>query len=405
MRVVMLAPAFPSEMPLFARGLASVGASVVGVGDQPAAALPELTRESLDDYLQVPSMFDDDAVVDAVRHAHRQRPIERVETLWEPLVLQAAKVRAAIGLPGLSIEQAIAFRDKERMKQVLEAAGVRVPRHARASSAADCFAAAERIGYPLIVKPIAGAGSADTHRIDDHAELERVMPLLRHVPTVSVEEFVDGDEYTFDTICAGGEILYHNVSWYRPRPLIARTVEWISPQTVTLRDVDDPRLAPGVELGRAVLAALGYRDGFTHMEWFLTHRGEAVFGEIGARPPGARSVEIMNYASDVDVFSGWAEAIVHGRWSQPIERRYNSAIIFKRAQGRGRIRTITGLERYLTRHGRHVVSVDLLPPGTPRRNWKSTLLSDGWVIVRHPDLGTLLEIADRFGTDVQMFAE
>ncbi len=405
MRVLMLAPAFPSEMPFFARGLASVGAKVVGVGDQPVAALPSQTREALDDYLQVPTLFDSGAVLDAVRSYHSRAPIEKVETLWEPLVLLAAELRQALGLPGLTVAQAHAFRDKERMKQVLEEAGLRVPRHSKESTARGCYEAAESIGFPLILKPIAGAGSADTYRVDDRGELDAVMPLLRHVPVVSVEEFIDGEEYTFDTICAGGEVLYHNVSWYRPRPLVARTVEWISPQTVTLRDVERPELAAGVKLGHGVLEALGYRDGFTHMEWFRTSEGEAVFGEIGARPPGARSVEIMNYACDIDVFSGWAEAVVHGRLSQPIERRYNSAIIFKRAKGRGRITGITGLEGFLTRFHRHVVSVELLPPGTPRRNWKSTLLSDGWAIVRHPDLGALLEIADRFGTDVQMYAE
>jgi hypothetical protein len=45
-------------------------------------------------------------------------------------------------------------------------------------------------------------------------------------------------------------------------------VEWISPQTVTLRDVEQPELRDGVRLGLAVLEALGFRTGFTHMEWF-----------------------------------------------------------------------------------------------------------------------------------------
>src|SRR3712207_8441476 len=38
-------------------------------------------------------------------------------------------------------------------------------------------------------------------------ELADVLPLLRHVPEVSVEEFVDGEEFTYDTVCAGGEVL------------------------------------------------------------------------------------------------------------------------------------------------------------------------------------------------------
>ena len=61
-------------------------------------------------------------------------------------------------------------------------------------------------------------------------------------------------------------------------------------------------------------------------------------------------------------------------------------------------------ESLLARYGPHVAAVDLLPPGAPRRNWKQTLLSDGSIIVRHPSLDTALEMADRIGTDLQMYA-
>src|SRR5690606_6445818 len=115
----------------------------------------------------------------------------------------------------------------ERMKQVLDAAGIRTPRHFAAESVAECWQAAERTGFPLIIKPIAGAGSADTYRIDGPDALRAVLPRLRHVPRVSVEEFIDGEEYTFDTITIDGRIAYFNIAWYRPRPLVARSHEWI----------------------------------------------------------------------------------------------------------------------------------------------------------------------------------
>jgi hypothetical protein len=320
-------------------------------------------------------------------------------------VVLAARLREALGVPGMRVEQAIRFRDKEQMKAALDAAGIRTPRHARATTESACREAAERIGFPLIVKPIAGAGSADTHRVEGRADLERLLPRVRHVEQVSVEEFIDGEEYTFDTICAGGRILYHNVSWYRPRPLIGRSLEWVSPQTVALREPDREELAPGRAMGRAVIDALRFEEGFSHMEWFLTPRGEAVFGEIAARPPGALSVDVMNYSCDIDTYRGWAEAVISGRLGQPVERRYNAAVIFKRAQGSGRIREVRGLERLVSRFRPHVVDVDLLPVGAPRRDWKQTLLSDGHIIVRHPDLQATLEMADRVGTDVQLFAE
>lgn len=404
MNVLFLSPGFPSEMPLFVEGLAKVGATVVGLGDQPAAALPENVRRILAHHIQASSLWDEQKTVREVLDFAKHARIDRVECLWEPGMILAARIREALGVPGMTVEQTIPFRDKEAMKAKLDRAGIRTPHHYRAATSDQVREAAERIGYPLIVKPIAGAGSADTYRVNDKNELDGILPMLRHVQEVSVEEFVEAEEFTFDTICHRGEIGYFNICWYRPRPLIAKTYEWMSPQTIALRDPFVDHLAPGREMGVRVLQALGYQDGYTHMEWYRKENGEAVFGEIGARPPGARTVELMNYACDIDVFVGWAEAICHGRFSQRIDRKYNAASIFKRAQGEGWIRRVEGLDHFLGHHGRHVCVMDLLPVGAHRRDWKAVLLSDGIVIVRHPELSRLIEIADAVGTDIRMFA-
>ena len=402
--VLMISPGYPGEMPFYARGLAQVGARVLGIGDTPTAGLPAMARDALHAYLPVRSLWQTADVIDAVRAWPMARHIDRVECLWEVGMDLAAALREALGLPGMSPAETVPFRDKEAMKLALDAAGIRTPRHERARSETEVRAAAARIGYPLIIKPIAGAGSADTYRVDGAGELDGVIARTRHVREVSVEEFIEGEEFTFDTVCAGGRILYHNVAWYRPCPLLARTQEWVSPQTISLRDVEAPHLATGVALGRAVIRALGYRTGFTHMEWFLTSKGEAVFGEIGARPPGARSTDLMNYSCDFDVWTAWAEAVCHGRISQPIRRLYNTAIVFKRAQGEGTIRRVDGLEAVRRAFGAHIVAVDLLPVGAHRRNWKATLLSDGWLIVRHPDLERTVAMADAIGETVQLYA-
>jgi hypothetical protein len=404
MKVLFLSPGYPPEMPYFVRGLASVGATVLGIGDGSPGALPEMTRKHLADYLQLPSLWNEEATIAALRAWPAARGLDRVECLWEPGMILAAQIREALGLPGMTVAETNPFRDKEDMKRVLDAAGIRTPRHARAHTESEVRAAAERLGYPLIIKPIAGAGSADTFRVDGPEELGGALGRTRHVPEMSVEEFIDGEEFTFDTICAGGHILYRNISWYRPRPLIARQHEWVSSQTIALRDIEVPHLAGGAAMGDAVIQALGFRDGFTHMEWFLKADGEAVFGEIGARPPGARSTEIMNYSCDFDSWAAWAEAVVHGRISQDTDKRYNAAMIFKRARGEGRIQRIEGLERLLAEFGEHIVSVDLLPVGTPRRNWKQTLTSDGWIMLRHPSLAATVEMADRVATDLRMIA-
>jgi len=404
MNVLFISPGFPAEMPFFTRGLGEVGATVIGIGDQPESMIPDTARPHLAAYFQLERLWDEDAVVAEVRRITKIGRIDRVECLWEPGMILAARLREALDVPGMRVPETVPFRDKESMKQVLDRAGIRTPRHRRAVSDDEIRAAAGAIGYPLVVKPIAGAGSADTHRVDDPAGLEAVLPKIAHVPEVSVEEFIDGEEFTFDTVCANGEILFENMAWYRPRPLIARTLQWVSPQTVTLRNIDRPELEVGRRMGREVLKALGYRTGFTHMEWFLKPDGEAVFGEIAARAPGAKSVDLMNYCCEGDLFTAWAEASCHGRITQDLRRRYNSVVIFKRAQGEGRIQRVDGLDGLLASFGPYIRSVELLPIGAPRRNWKATLLSDGYVFLRHHDLQTALEMADRVGTDLRMVA-
>ncbi|HYW32238.1 MAG TPA: ATP-grasp domain-containing protein [Gemmatimonas sp.] len=403
--VLMLTPGYPGEMPLFTRGLSEQGATVLGVANGPVHELPELARRHLSAYLQVPDLFTNpESAIVQLRAWLGSRTIDRVCCLWEPGVEIAAQIREALGVPGQSYEQALRFRNKDLMKQALASGGVRVPRHEVASSAKGVWEAAEIIGYPLIIKPIAGAGSQDTFRCDDADDVTSAISQLGHIHEVDVEEFIDGEEFTYDTICAGGEIKYFHIGYYRPRPLVARTKEWISPQTLTYRNVDDPWVAGGRAMGEDVLRVLGYDTGFTHMEWYLKSNGEAVFGEVAARPPGARTVDLMNYASDVDLFVGWAEAELHGTFSVEVERKYNTACITKRAIGQGRIQRIEGLDRVAARCGEWLCAVDLLPLGSPRRDWKSTLLSDGYLMVRHEDWQETMDMADFIGTDLTMYA-
>ncbi len=404
MHVLMLSPGFPGEMPYFTRALAQVGAQVIGIGDQPEGALPSVARENLAAYVQVRSWQDEGQVLQQVQDVARRVEIHRVECLWEPYMILAAKMREMIGLPGLTVSKTIPFRDKEIMKRVLDDAGIRTPKHASATTVAGVREAAQTIGYPLIVKPIAGAGSANTYRIESDSDLESVLPALRGVPEVSVEEFVQGEDYTFDTICANGRVAHHSIAFYRPRALVQKTALWISPQTVVVRDVDAPHLEPGRAMGRQVLEALGFETGYTHMEWYRTPSGEAVFGEIAARPPGARLVDLINFASDVDTYRGWAEVVCNGEFTQSVDRKFNAAWIFKRAQGHGRIQRIDGLAPLVQEYGQWICELDLLPVGAARRDPAQVLMGDGIIIVRHPDLDTLLHMADRFAAEVRMYA-
>ncbi len=405
MRVVFLSPNYPPEMQQYTRGLAEVGVEVYGIGDANVDALPGDVKRHMHGYLQVPRIMDEDDVMARASEWLRGKNIDRVLANWEPLVILAARMREAWRLPGMSVDAVTGFRDKQLMKERVRAAGLRVPKSTRARTVAEVRAAAEAIDYPLVVKPIAGAGSADTYRCGSRAELEDALEKMGNVPEVSVEEYIEGDELTFDTVSIGGVPAYMNVAHYLPKPLEARSNEWISPCVITVRDLDQPGIRVGVELGKKVLKALGMGDGFTHMEWFRTPKGEAVFGEIGCRPGGACLVDQMNYTGDIDLFREWARASCWRAFEASTARPYHCGIVFKRAKGQGRITSIHGLRAFHEKYGRWICEDKLLRPGTPRRNWKQTLLSDGYVIVRHPTWDGAYEMCSDISTKITLYAE
>ena len=408
MKVVLLSPAFPAEMAKFTRALAELGAHVLGIGDTPRSELPAGVKADLSDYLTVPRILDVEDVLNRASDWLRGRDVDRVLTNWEPCVLLAARLRERWGMPGMSVDTLLAFRDKETMKTRLRAAGVRVPRSARVRTAAQVRAVADEIGFPLILKPIGGAGCADTFKVEGWPDLEKVLPLLGNLSEASCEEYIEGEALTFDTLCIGGRPAMENVSIYVPKPLDAMANEWISPMAISIRDLGQPHLAGGIALGRAVLDVLGMQDGATHMEWFRTPSGEAVFGEIGCRFGGAGLVDQMNFTSDIDLHREWANVMCRGRFEADPTRKYNVGMIFKRARGWGTITRIEGLHGWLKAcqaRGGQVVEETLSRPGTPRRDWKQAQLADGRLMVRHPDWEDTWAMSQAAARDIQIYAQ
>lgn len=404
MDVLFLSPAYPPEMQQFTRGLAQAGARVWGVGDSDPSSFSDALKANLAGYLRVPAILDEDDVIRRLEAWLGDKRPTKVEANWEVVTLLAARLRERWGLPGMSVDTVDGFRDKQLMKERVAAAGLPVPQSVRARTVAGVWAAAQTIGFPLVMKPIAGAGSADTFRCDSPRDLENALAITGHVAEVSLETFITGQEYTFETLSVAGKPVFRSVSMYVPNTLVARQNEWISPIILCLRDLADPEVAGGVSLGDRVLGALDMGTGFTHMEWYRRPNGSVVFGEVACRPPGANMVDLMNYANDIDLFAAWGEAVVHGRVSLPNDRPWNAAIVFKRARGDGRIQRVTGLERFVARHGRWIARLDLLPVGAHRRNWRQTFLSDGNIVVRHPDPQACLNMAREAAATIHLFA-
>ncbi len=104
--------------------------------------------------------------------------------------IQAAEVDSTSG-----VAEAIA-QDKELTKQLLDAAGVPVPRGRPVTSAEDGWAAAQDIGLPVVVKPQDGnQGKGVTVNIVTREQLDAAYASAAEHGEVMVEKFLPGFDY------------------------------------------------------------------------------------------------------------------------------------------------------------------------------------------------------------------
>ena len=93
MNVILLEPAFPAYQRDFARALAEIGATVIGIGERSRHELDDQLKSWLAHYEQVRSVVDDDALFSAVRRIQGMLWVDRLEATIEAHVLPAARVR------------------------------------------------------------------------------------------------------------------------------------------------------------------------------------------------------------------------------------------------------------------------------------------------------------------------
>jgi biotin carboxylase len=301
----------------------------------------------------------------------------------EQLQVPLGEVREALGIEGMGAEAARNFRDKGRMKDVLERAGVPCARHARVTDETAAREFARRTGFPLVVKPAAGAGARGTYRVSGPEELVTALAASRPAPErpTVIEEFVTGEEFSFDTVSIHGRPVWHSLSRYLPAPLHVVDTPWIQWCVLIPREVDHPRYDDIRAVAFRALAALGMGTGLSHMEWFRRPDGAVLVSEVGARPPGAQITSLMSWANDVDLYRAWARLVVFDEFDPPA-RRFAAGCAYLRGQGQGRVRATHGLDEVLAELAELVVEHRAPAPGAaPTGSYEG----EGYVIVRHPE--------------------
>jgi hypothetical protein len=403
LNVLFVAPFLSTNMLVCLRALARLeGVSLGVLSHDPASALPPDLRQRVAGHERVSDVNDPGQLLSAAR-AFQQRwgRVDRLLGFLEQLQVPLGSVRDALGIPGMGEAVARNFREKNRMKEVLRAAGLPVARQALLSDWDGARRFADQVGFPLVLKPPAGLGSRNTARVSSLEELRAGLVQLGASPSspVQAEEFIRGAEYTFETVSVRGRPVWHSSSRYLPGPLEVLENPWMQYVVVVPREPLVPEAVAFRSTNVAALAALGMGTGLTHMEWFRRADGTVVVSEVAARPPGVHLMPMMGHAHETDFWARWAELMVFERWEVP-ERKWAVGCAFFRGQGPGQVvRAVEGLAEAQRQAGSYVVDRQLPRVGQPRA---SSYEGEGWAIVRAPTTAEALQALRALVTQVRV---
>ncbi|MFJ8582770.1 acetyl-CoA carboxylase biotin carboxylase subunit family protein [Micromonospora sp. NPDC093277] len=244
-------------------------------------------------------------------------PIDKVLSLSEFSQFGAAYLAQLLGVDEPSVETSVLVRDKRAMKAKVSGRGVRCARFVSLTTT-DVAGSVKRVdaelGFPVIVKPVAGLGSVDTRSVASSAELTE---LLQGVATNGVVQFlmaeepVRGEEYHVDAVWAGGRVQMLAISRYlKPRMLVTHPGR--ENGSIILPRAGHAELYARVEAMQAeVNAALEIHSGITHLELFEDAEGQLWFSEIATRYAGGAIPESFR-PYGMDLREMWIESALNG---------------------------------------------------------------------------------------------
>jgi biotin carboxylase len=263
--------------------------------------------------------------VDAVVAAIATGPTPAtVFTNSDHLQVQAALAAAYFGVPGKDWRAALGVKNKAEMRRRLAAAGLDAVWHTEVCPDQDLAHVADReVPFPCVVKPREGVASEDVMLVDTMAELVLRCTQIRQRRsgvTLIVEEYLDGELYTVETLGDGHR--RHVLGGFRtslspPPQFIELGLTFIHAHSASITDqvlaqLDALDVGFGachtefvVRDGRARLIEVNYRAigdqcdlllqhvlGIPLFEHILrTHLGEALPSDLGIRAHRAARID------------------------------------------------------------------------------------------------------------------
>jgi biotin carboxylase len=247
--------------------------------------------------VEVPTLGDGADLHALLRERWGPRPPDGVICRSQHHACEIAALTRTLGLRGESAATAALFGDKAAARERLAQAGLGSLRWRCIAAADEALDAAAHVGYPLVVKPVAGSGSVGVTVVDGEDALLAAVAAATQGSAVQgqrrsrvlLEEFVPGRLVSAELLVQRGEPVLLGFSERDPCPS-GVTAETGGHFPARFDGLDRAR-----EFAFAVVRALDVRDCAVHMEMMITPHGPELI-EVNGRVAGHVLVQQMSRA-------------------------------------------------------------------------------------------------------------
>ncbi len=403
--IAYITPNFTANAVRFIEALVSLhDIRLIIISQEPITLLPSWQQSRISASREVADVFDKWTLIKVLTELQKTTgTIHRILGATEQLQVPMAEARAALGIEGMDIDTAMNFRDKSRMKVLFEENQIPCAKHALVHDLEGALRFTRSCPYPVVAKPVAGAGAQATFRVTNDQDMHAAFSSLGHhsAEGVIIEEFIQGEEFSLDTLSHNGKVIGQTINQYYPTPLEAMANPWIQWRVILRKEhahksFDDIRKA-----GKKALDVLGMKTGLSHMEWFRRSDGSIAISEVAARPPGAQFTTLISRACDYNVVLAWARLMVYDEVINP-EITYCSGAAYLRGQGEGRVSHVEGLQEMRLKYADIITDIRVPKKG---REKSSSYEGEGFVILRHKEASVIEEALKEIVETVKVVIE
>lgn len=269
-------------------------------------------RDVIDEIFAVPNDAPVELFLDLVSHIAKTRKPHRIVALEEFDVVMAALAREHLCMPGLSSSTAKTFRDKLSMSVKVRNAGIKVPDFVAAINNEEINEYVDQIPPPWVLKPRSDVSAIGIRKLDSAAEawstieeLNKRESLRERASYHLLSRFVPGEVFHVDSLVAQSKVVFAGVNKYGRPPLqVAHGGGAYISQTIAHNSPEKKQL---LEINRRLIKAMGLDKGATHAEFIKSEAdGEFYFLEIASRVGGAYIADVLEAASDINLWREWA---------------------------------------------------------------------------------------------------